>query len=112
MRFKRLERLRARLEELGDVAEEPVREAVEVPVEEPARHEPREVAVEPVRARSADSVRGVAGERARKAAGELVLGRPASPRGTRTDRRADAISQSASAHALGGRSPHVDDPPR
>ncbi len=63
-RFKRLERLRARLEELGDVAEEP------------------------------------------------AMGHNAPTRGRKTDRRSDAISISASAHALGGHPAHADDPPR
>ncbi len=129
-RFKRLERLRARLEELGEVAEEPVRGAVAGPDEEPARHE---------------APRGVAGERARELAEEPLLGRGAPSLGTTTEAgrhspsteagghappaladlgmRAERaspqsvpgsarIAGSASAHALGGYPTHVDDLPR
>ncbi len=114
-RFKRLERLRARLEELGDfaeepahveepgeVAEEPAPELVAGPVEEPARHAAlREVAEAPVRAHSAALVREVAAERAREVAEEPVLGRNAPPRGRKPR-----------APAPGGHPTHVDDPPR
>jgi DNA-binding PadR family transcriptional regulator len=85
-RFKRLERLRARLEELGELAEEPVRGAVAGPIEEPVRHE---------------ALREVAGERARALAEEPVLGRGTPSLGT-----------TPSAHALGGHPTHADDPPR
>ncbi len=126
-RFKRLERLRARLEELGEVADEPgceavarqveqsgrrealgevavesAYEAVARPVEEPGRHEAlRGVPVESVRARSADPARVVDAERVGTLAVEPVLGRDAPPLGT-----------TPSAHALGGRPTHVDDPPQ
>jgi DNA-binding PadR family transcriptional regulator len=126
-RFKRLERLRARLEELGevavelgcgavagtvegpgrhealhDVAVESAYEAVVGTVEEPGRREaPRDVAVESVRARSADPARVVGAARVSTLAVEPLLGRDAPPLGT-----------TPSAHALGGRPTHVDDPPR
>ncbi len=104
MRFKRLERLRARLEELGEVAAEPLEEPAREVAEEPVRlreEELREAAVAPVLARLAAPVREVAAERPRSAAGEPVLGHCAPPRGTKPR-----------AHALGRHPTHVDDPPR
>jgi DNA-binding PadR family transcriptional regulator len=101
-RFKRLERLRARLEELGEVADESACEAVAGPVEEPGQREAlRDVAVESVRTRSADPAREVAAERVGTLTVEPLLGRGAPPLGT-----------TPSAHARDGRSTHVDDPPR
>ncbi len=82
MRFKRLERLRARLEELGEVADEPAHEVAEGPV--------RAVAGKTVRARHAEL-----GE----AADEPVQARHPLPRGT-TPR----------AHALGAQPTRADDP--
>jgi len=93
-RFKRLERLRARLEELGDVAQEPVREAAVGPVAEPARRQaPREAAAE----QPCEAVV----KQVREAAVGPVRARHASPLGTRP-----------SAHALGRHPTHADDPPR
>ncbi len=151
-RFKRLERLRARLEELGEVADEPGYEAVAGPVEEPGHREAlgevavesaceavagpveepgrrealrgvvvesaceavagpveepgrrealRGVSAESVRARSDDPARVVGAARVGTLAVEPVLGRDAPPLGT-----------TPSAHALGGRPTHVDDPPQ